>query len=199
MTTTKQIPIVPMSPIWRLSVEQYHTMIECGVLTEDDPVELLEGWLIPKMPKNAPHVMANELTRDALAALLPEGWFLNAQQPITLANSEPEPDITIVLGSRRDYPDRLPYAADIALVVEVSDATLQRDREWKRRLYAEARIVRYWILSLLDQHLEVYTAPEGEGDDARYAQRTIYRPDDSAPVVIGEREVGRLRVKSLLP
>lgn len=200
-TPPEKIHLVPMLPIYRLTVEQYHAMIAGGILTTDDAVELLEGWIVPKMPKNAPHILANELTRDALAAILPEGWFLNAQQPITLtnSNSEPEPDITIVRGSRRDYPDRLPYPSDVALVVEVADATLQRDRQFKRRLYAAAGIGCYWILSLPDQHLEVYTEPVGKGDEAQYSRREIYAPVDSVPVVIAGQEVGRLSVKGLLP
>ena len=51
---------VPTEPIWRLSVAQYHQMIQAGILTDDDPVELLEGWLVPKMPKNPPHRVAQD-------------------------------------------------------------------------------------------------------------------------------------------
>jgi len=48
------VAALPPAPIWRLSVEQYHRMIRFGILTDDDPVELLEGWLITKMPKIHP-------------------------------------------------------------------------------------------------------------------------------------------------
>lgn len=69
---------VPSDPVWRLSVGQYQQMVRAGILTEDDPVELLEGWLITKMPKNPPRRLATQLTRESLAGLLPTGWFVDA-------------------------------------------------------------------------------------------------------------------------
>ena len=86
-------PAPPPEPIWRLSVAQYHEMMNTGILDEDDPVELLEGWLIPKMPKNPPHMVTKGLASDALARLLPPGWHVNEQEPITTEDSEPDPDV----------------------------------------------------------------------------------------------------------
>lgn len=115
---------VPDDTIWRLTVEQYHRMISAGILTDDDPVELLEGWLVFKMPKNPQHRLATQLTREALTRLIPAGWFVDTQEPITTYDSEPEPDVMIVRGQPRDYANRHPVPAEIALVVEVADATL---------------------------------------------------------------------------
>src|SRR5205085_6956634 len=114
----------PADPIWRLSIDQYHQMTRTGILTDDDPVELLEGWLVTKMPKNPPHRLSTQLTREALERLLPAHWHVNDQEPITTEESEPEPDITIVRGERRQYLERHPAPSEIALVVEVSDTTL---------------------------------------------------------------------------
>jgi hypothetical protein len=122
--------------LWRLSLEQYHAMAQAGILTENDPVELLEGWLVYKMTNNPPHSVVTLLIQNALRPLLPEGWFLSSQEPITLANSEPEPDITIVRGTIPDYLTRHPGASDAALVVEVADSTLRVDRGFKKRIYA---------------------------------------------------------------
>ena len=97
---TQQMPnihwrmVVPTDPIWRLSVEQYHQMIASGILTDDDPVELLEGLLVAKMPKNPRHRLSTQLTREAIARLLPIGWYVEDQEPLTILDSEPEPDIT---------------------------------------------------------------------------------------------------------
>jgi hypothetical protein len=71
-------------------------MIRAGILTDDDPVELLEGWLVPKMPKNPPHRITTRLTREALVGILPTGWYVDTQEPITTADSEPEPDVVVV-------------------------------------------------------------------------------------------------------
>jgi len=74
---------VPTDPIWRLSVEQYHAMIQAGILTEDDPVELLEGWLVTKMPKNPAHRVATRLIRQALEARISADWYVDTQEPIS--------------------------------------------------------------------------------------------------------------------
>jgi Uma2 family endonuclease len=189
----------PPEPIWRLSVEQYHEMINAGILDDDDPVELLEGWLVLKMPKNPPHRVTKELTHDALARMLPPGWHASEQEPITTEDSEPEPDVTVIRGSRRDYLERHPGPDDIAMVIEVSDATLRRDRGLKKRIYARARIQVYWIINLPENRIEVYTEPIREAEEPDYQRRQDYFPDDEIPVVIEGREVGRLAARELLP
>lgn len=86
---------VPTEPIHRLSVAQYRGMLEAGILKSGDPVELLEGWLVQKMTKNPPHRIATRRVRVALEALAPHGWYVDAQEPIVTADSEPEPDVAI--------------------------------------------------------------------------------------------------------
>jgi Uma2 family endonuclease len=196
-TSTKTFN-VPNDPIWRLRVDQYHEMIARGILTDDDPVELLEGWLITKMPKNPHHTLATQLTRDMLAEIIPAGWFINVQEPITTSDSEPEPDVTIVRGNRRDYSERHPRPDEVAFIVEVSDATLQRDRTLKLRLYASAGIAIYWILNLQEQQLEIYTNPIRETEQPTYGQRTQYAVEADAPVVIEGHVVGHVPVRRLL-
>jgi Uma2 family endonuclease len=193
-----QAVAVPTDYIWRLSVEQYHEMIRTGILTDDDPVELLEGWLVVKMPKNPPHRLATQLTRAALERLIPTGWFVDAQEPVTTENSEPEPDVVIVRGDRRQYSDRHPGPPDLALVVEVAETSLTRDRGMKKRLYARTRIPVYWIVNLVDGQIEVYTDPTGPADEPDFRQRQNYGPPDEVPVVIDGAEVGRLAVRDLL-
>ena len=146
--------VVPDDPIYRITVAQYHEMIHSGILTDDDPVELLEGWLVTKMSKNRRHSLATRFTREALESIIPQGWYVDSQEPITTMDSEPEPDVVVVRGNPRDYIERHPAPAEVALVVEVSDATLQRDRTLKLRVYASAGIPAYWILNLQENQLE---------------------------------------------
>ena len=124
----------PTYPIYRLTVAQYHAMINAGILTEDDPVELLGGWLTHKMPKNRPHTITTHLTRRAFEAAIPTGFYVDDEEPITLGTSEPEPDVIIVRGALLDYQTAQPTGADVAVVVEVANATLDRDRTLKKRL-----------------------------------------------------------------
>jgi len=187
---------IPTEPIYRLSVAQYHAMLEAGILLSGDPIELLEGWLVLKMGKKPPHSVATTLIRDILLKLLPEGWFLILQEPITIApRHEPEPDMTIVRGSVRTYTNHHPFPKDIGLVLEVSDSTLKRDRGVKQRIYARADIPFYWLLNLVDGQLEVYSEPKDEA----YQQTTIYKPNESVALNLDGQEITRINVSDLLP
>lgn len=181
--------------VWRFSTQQYHEMIGKGILTEDDPVELLEGILVTKMPKNPPHSLATHLLREALARLFSLGWCVNTQEPITLADSEPEPDVAVIKGSPRQYASRHPGAEETALVVEVADSSLSRDRGLKKRIYARAGIPVYWIVNLAERKIEIYSQPS----ETDYQQRQDFESDAEIPVTIEGREFGRIAVSDLLP
>lgn len=183
--------------IWRLSVAQYHEMIRSGILTSDDPVELLAGWLVYKMPKNPPHRIATHVAQKAIEAIIPSGWYVDSQEPITLDDSEPEPDIVVARGETRLYRDRHPGPEDVALVVEVADATIARDRGVKKRAYARAGIPVYWIINLIELVVEVYEVPTRTGDDADYTIRRDYQISDSVPLIIEGQEVGRVSAEEL--
>jgi Uma2 family endonuclease len=190
---------VPDEPVWRLSVDQYHAMIRAGILTDDDPVELLEGFLVAKMAKNPPHILAKRLFRRALEQVIPASFFVDEEDPVTTDDSEPEPDVAVFRGTPRDYPDRHPGPQDTALVVEISDSSLGRDRNRKKRIYARASVPVYWIVNLVDRQVEVYTDPTGPADKPDYRQRKDHGPAETVPVVVDGREVGRLTVGDLLP
>lgn len=185
--------------LWRLSVDQYHQMIEAGILTDDDPVELLEGLLVQKMSKNPPHRMSTFLVRRMLERLLGDAWYIDSQESVTTADSEPEPDVTVSRGSVFTYAERHPGPADTALLVEVADATLHRDRGRKKRLYARAGIPVYWIINLIKLQVEVYTEPDSQGIPPDYRQRRIYRSTDRLPIVLDGVEVGQILVSNILP
>ena len=185
--------------LWRISVDRYHQMIKTGLLTDDDPVELLEGMLIQKMPKNPAHTLVTGLLLDNLPRLIPSGWHLNFQEPVTTSTSEPEPDVAIVRGTRFDYRDRHASPEDTALIMEVADATLRRDRSLKKQLYARAGVPVYWIINLIKLQIEVYTEPDQQSTPPDYRQRHIYRGADQIPVVLDGKEVGQILVSDILP
>jgi Uma2 family endonuclease len=190
---------VPPDVIWRLSVDQYHAMIHAEILTDDDPVELLEGWLVAKMPKNPPRRAVTRLIRQVLERLVSAEWYVDSQEPITTDDSEPEPDVVVVRGETRHYLDRHPGPHDVGLVIEVADTTLQRDRGFKKRLYARAGIPVYWLVNLSDNQCEVYTEPSGPEPQPDYRQRQDYGASDVILVVLAGVEVGRIAVRELLP
>jgi Uma2 family endonuclease len=190
---------IPVDPIWRLTVAQYHEMVRHGILTEDDPVEFLEGWLFTKMSKNPSHRIATRRARERLSQLLPAGWYVDAQEPITTSDSEPEPDICVVRGETEDYPDRHPGPADVALVIEIADTTLNRDRTIKSRVYARAGVPTYWIVNLVDQLVEVYTVPSGPAERPSFRDRSEYRAGDLLTLTIEGRAIAQIPVEDLLP
>ncbi len=195
----EQDPAIPDVPIYRLSVAQYHAMAKAGILGEDDPVELLEGWLVQKMTKHRPHSLSTLLIREALRSLISSGWYVDTQEPVTTEDSEPEPDIVVVRGSPRDYADRQPAPADVSLVIEVADSTLQTDRGRKLRLYARVGIAIYWIVNLTERQIEVYSDPSGPAPAPSYRECRIYVAGDPLPVWLDAMEIGVLMVADLLP
>jgi Uma2 family endonuclease len=184
----------PQYPLRPFTVDEYHRMIEVGVLTEDDPVELLEGRIVLKMPRNPPHDSTIAQAQDTVNKHLPPGWHVRVQSAITLSDSEPEPDVGIARGQPHDYATHHPGPVDIAALIEVADSSLDRDRNLKGPLYARARIPVYWIINLVDSQVEVYTDPSGPGAAPCYHQRQDY--DNAAvPLVIAGQVVGQIPVR----
>lgn len=183
----------------RFTVEEYHAMARAGILTEDDAVELLEGWLVHKMTKNPPHTATTRYTRAALEKCLPPGYFVDSQEPITLSDSEPEPDVFIVRGALADYTRTHPHVQDVVLVVEVADSSLEQDRGTKKRIYARDGVAIYWIANLVDGQIEVYTQPSGPVRLPDYGSKAVYHAEDFVPVVIDENPIGLIKVADLLP
>ena len=192
-------PEVTLEMLKRFTVDEYHAMIKAGVFDADENFELLEGWIVHKMPKYPPHWIATDSLADALRALGLIGFFVHAQNPVTTKDSEPEPDVAIIRGQRRDYRDGNPDPKEAPLLVEVADSSLSRDRRWKKRIYARARVPVYWIVNIPDRQVEIYTQPSGPVTKPTYKNCEIVTADGDLPVVIDGREVGRIAVKDILP
>jgi Uma2 family endonuclease len=201
ITTSPLLPaILPPLPVRRFTVDEYHHMIQAGVLGDDDDVELLEGWIVPKMPRNPAHdAVVSILLVDVLPRRIPGGWFCRGQSAITTSDSEPEPDVALVRGSTRDYLARHPSPADMALVIEVSDTSLSRDRSHKSAIYASAAVPVYWIINLVDNQVEVYTDPTGPDAWPVYRLRHDYVAGDSVPFFVDGRDLGPIPGRELLP
>ncbi|NLY01623.1 MAG: Uma2 family endonuclease [Rhodopirellula sp.] len=190
---------IPTDFVCRLSVEHYHEMARVGILAEDAPVELLDGWVAPKMIKKPAHSIATELVRKAIEGILPAGWFVRSQEPITLSASEPEPDAAVVRGQVRDYRERHPYSQDVGMVLEVADVSLRRDQTTKKRIYAEAGIAVYWIVNLVDRRVEVYSDPYGSAESCDYGARRDFGSTEAIPLVVQGRQVGEISAATILP
>ena len=186
---------IPYRPA-RISVERYHSLVASGLIGEDDPIELLDGVLVEKMTKNPPHVVATRQCDLALLKILPAGWHVRNQDPITLSTSEPEPDLVVVRGRLQDYSGRHPGADDIGLVIEVADASLLTDR-YKGTLYAGAGVPAYWIVNLVENLVEVYLKPDRSL--AAYTRKEELRSGDSLNLVLDGVDIGQIELSALFP
>jgi Uma2 family endonuclease len=144
----------------RFTLDEYHRLGELGFFHEDDRIELIKGEIIQMSAKGTAHeVCISKLLRE-LIVLLGDRATLRCQSPIILPNdSEPEPDFSLVQNSPDDYLLAHPQPANVLLVIEISDSTLNYDQNVKLPLYAEAGISDYWIFNLFDNQLETYSEP----------------------------------------
>jgi Uma2 family endonuclease len=174
-------------------------MTEFGILSENDDVELLEGWITQKMARNPPHDCAVGKSARLLTRVLPLPWIVRVQSAITTPDSEPEPDIAAVPGPDDAYATRHPLASEVGLLIEVADSSLGHDRDEKGRLYARAAIPHYWIINLQDRWVEVYSDPTGPDPSPHYRLRHDFRPGDVLPVILSGQTIADIAVNDLLP
>lgn len=163
MTPLLDLPAVRQR-VYPVSVEAYHRLGELGELAED--VELLRGLVVKKMPKSPLHEFVAQILMELLLRLVPPGFTLRPERPLSLAGSEPEPDLAIVPGQATDWLRAHPTTA--ALVIEVAVSSVELD-EGKAGIYAEAGIPEYWIVQPEQRTVTVYREPAGD----RYQARTV--------------------------
>jgi Uma2 family endonuclease len=145
----------------RWSVEEYERVVALGGFVPEKRVELIEGEIIEVMPQKPRHAGTIELVEEACRAIAPDGFRVRVQLPLKFTTSVPEPDIAVVKGERRSFLDNHPTTA--ALIVEVSDTTLEYDSEDKARIYATAGIEDYWVININGRTVEIRRQPGPRG------------------------------------
>jgi Uma2 family endonuclease len=183
----------------RWTRQEYERMIDAGVLTSEDRVELIDGEIVTVTPQKSRHATAVSLVEIALRRGFGAPVVVRTQLPLALdPASEPEPDVAVVAGSPRDYRDAHPSGA--LLVVEVADTTLAFDRTVKASLYARAGIADYWVLNLVDEQLEVHREPRQATDAVRdWGYSAVERHGREARVAPLARPEHFIVVADLLP
>jgi Uma2 family endonuclease len=183
---------------YRFSVEEYHRLIELGILREDDPVELLNGEVVTKMPEGDPDGFAIERLNRRLNRVVPEEYCVRCQQPVIFPEDEPEPDFAICLPVER-RENHAPRPEHVFLVLEVSESSLADDRTVKLRLYAAFGIPVYWIVNLVDRQIEVYTDPvKPPASEPRYQTQENFTAGQQVPLTIAGTVVGSIAVDAFL-
>ncbi|HEY8746397.1 MAG TPA: Uma2 family endonuclease [Tepidisphaeraceae bacterium] len=162
-------------------------------------VELIGGRIIELAPQRDIHSAAVALTQSALTACYGSAFWIRVQFPLAMGKgSGPEPDLSVVPGSPRDYVGT-GHPTTALLVVEVSDTTLRYDRRTKGGLYAKHGIQDYWIVNLIDRVVEVYRDPISDLEHPfrhRYDSVTHFSPGQS---ISAPSATGQVHVSDLLP
>ena len=163
---TAEVVPVPREAVRGLLVREYDALVAAGLL-DDEPVELIEGELVRKMPQEPPHAERLRRVVRVLQAQVPDGWVLSTQLPLTAGDrSEPQPDLAVV--PDEDYLDHHPTSA--LLVVEVSRSSLAIDLGVKARVYAAIGVPDYWVLDVVEGCLHAHRGPSAQG----YEQVTVH-------------------------
>lgn len=171
--------IVEEHPRRRFTAEEVLRMVETGILSDDEPVELLDGELHLMTPQDPWHATTTKRVERLLEQALGPGFHTRAHSPIGGgAHDLPEPDVALVRGEVEDYRQRHPDGEDILLVVEVARTSQSYDRA-KAERYARAGVTTYWLLDLPAHRLELFTGPTPGG---RYAEHRVLESQDTLQV-----------------
>jgi Uma2 family endonuclease len=183
----------PFADMYRMDIDEFERVAD---LLKAERVELIDGFIVERGAMGPPHVLSSEKLRRKLDRLLPDGWFVREDKPVQVHRTyEPLPDFAVVVGDPDTYENRHPAPSDVAIVIEISDSTLTRDRGEKQVNYARGGISVYWIINLIDRQVEVYTGPSSDS----YSSCIIFKPGQSVPVVIDGALVGQIDVAEILP
>ncbi|HEX3246290.1 MAG TPA: Uma2 family endonuclease [Chloroflexota bacterium] len=159
----------------QFTVTEYRRIADAGVFTPDDRVELLEGEIIEMPPIGSRHAACVDRLNRLFSRLAGGDVVVRIQNPLLLSDrSEPLPDVQLLSGSPERYVEEHPRPADVLLLVEVSDTSLQFDRVVKLPAYAAAGIQEVWIVDLAAAQVEVYRDPLPDG----YQSRTLASGED---------------------
>lgn len=182
----------PATPARRsFTVDDYHAMARAGILGEDDRVELIEGEIVVMSPVGSRHAACVDILAESLIRAVDHRTSIRVQSPISLdETTELEPDVCVLVRRDDAYSESLPQPADVLLIIEVSDTTLDHDRRVKARLYARHGIQEFWLVDLGSRTVEVCRAPGPDG----FGERSVHDGDDRlrVPGVEIDLEVRRL-------
>lgn len=157
------------------TVSEYNRMTEAGILTEDDRVELIEGEIVEMRPIGSRHAASVNRLNMLLGGQVGQSYIVSVQNPIIVGDySEPEPDLAVLRWRKDFYAQELPRPADVLLVIEVADTSVEVDRNVKIPLYARAEIPVIILVNLPKELIEIYSEPA----HGQYQSVEIFRRGD---------------------
>ena len=176
------------------TVHDYHRMVDAGILSEDDRVELIGGEILSMSPIGPRHNAAARRATHALVRIVGDRAIVGVQGSVRLDEyDEPQPDIVLLRPKDDFYASRHAGPTDIFLIIEIADSSLGFDRTIKMRLYAQTAIPEYWVADVANECLFAHS------DLHESTYRSILRfqrGDTIAPQLLSEC---RIPIDVLLP
>ncbi len=173
MTVIAELETIPNPPLMRkkFRTDEVYQMVEAGILPEESGWELIHGEIIHRMTIGSKHASIVRKLEKYLERNFGDFVMISGQNPIHIdEHNEPEPDIALLKPRDDFYAERHPVPEDVLLVIEVSDSTVDFDREVKKAIYAEAGINEFWLVNLKDSTVETFNNPS----NGMYYQMRIF-------------------------
>ena len=202
MTTQAKVPVADSAPAVatvrdvavspprsrKFTVDEYYRMAEVGILKCDERVELVEGEILVKPPISPGHAWEVDQLNEFLIRRAAGRYRLRSQNPVRLNDhSEPEPDVSLLRRRPEGYGAAHPTPADVLLIIEVADSSLEYDRNIKAHIYGRSGVPETWVRNLPEDCIERFTEPGPDG----YAQHTVHRRGETlTPVALPDFGAG---------
>lgn len=168
----------------RFTVDDYHRMVEAGILSERERVELIDGEVVAMTPIGPRHNACVDRALRAFVTSVGDNAIVRVQGSVRLDYyREPQPDLALLRPQTDFYASALPGPADIFLLIEIAESSLDYDRDLKARIYADAGILEYWLVDLSDNVLSCYSKPLG---GTYQSVRNYHRGQFVAPELLPE-------------
>lgn len=161
----------------RFDVLAYYRMAEVGVLRPDMRVELLDGQVMDSHRISPLHASVTGEIAEPFFDLPKETRIVSIHNPVRLDDfNELQPDVALLKFVPNYYKTRHPGPADVLLIIEVADDSLEYDREEKLPAYGRPGVAEVWIVNLNELTVEIYREPHFTG----YGSKTVLRAGDLA-------------------
>lgn len=173
MTVIAELETIPNPPLMRkrFRTDEVYQMVEAGILPEESGWELIHGEIIHRMTIGSRHASIVRKLEKYLERNFGDFVMISGQNPIHIdEHNEPEPDIALLKPRDDFYAESHPAPEDVLLVIEVSDSTVDFDREVKKAIYAEAGIKEFWLINLKETTVETFSNPS----NGTYYQMRIF-------------------------
>ena len=175
-------------PRRRFSFAEYHLMAERGILSEDDRVEFIGGEIVEMTPIGRAHAACVDRIAERFAELFRRDAQVRVQSPVQLGDhSEVQPDVTLLCRRSDFYASGHPTPADVLLLVEMADSSLDYEREIKLPLYARYGIAEVWLVNLIAGTITGFREPTISGYQS---VRPYRRGEWLSPGAFPGREMG---------